>query len=100
MHFTYNNNKVPFPPNALVPSEFGGDGVKTIAEDLGMNDEAISNAQREYELNTIHIRRASEYPSVQQQLDMLYHDIKNGKLFNGTWIESIDFIKSKYPKPE
>ena len=31
---------------------------------------------------------------------MLYHDIKNGELENGTWIQTIDEIKSRYPKPD
>ena len=31
---------------------------------------------------------------------MLYHDIKNKNLENGSWIQSIDKIKSRYPKPE
>ena len=31
---------------------------------------------------------------------MLYHDIKNGNLENGTWIQTIDDIKNKYPKPQ
>ena len=30
---------------------------------------------------------------------MLYHDIKNGQLENGTWIKTIDNVKDKYPKP-
>ena len=34
------------------------------------------------------------------QLDMLYHDIKNGNLENGSWIQAIDEVKNKYPKPD
>ena len=30
---------------------------------------------------------------------MLYHDIKNGNLNNGTWINVIDNIKNNNPKP-
>ena len=44
-------------------------------------------------------RRACSYPSIEQQLDMLYHDIKNGNLENGDWIKSIESVKAKYPKP-
>lgn len=44
--------------------------------------------------------RYMRYPSVIEQLDMLYHDIVSGNLDNGTWIKSIKDIKNQYPKPE
>lgn len=44
--------------------------------------------------------RRYEYPSLQEQLDMLYHDIKNNNLNNGEWINTIDKVKEIYPKPE
>ena len=37
--------------------------------------------------------RASEYPSIQEQLDTLYHQGYDG------WKASIDEVKNKYPKP-
>lgn len=36
-------------------------------------------------------RRLQEYPSINEQLDMIYHDID-------TWREKIAAIKAKYPK--
>ena len=47
----------------------------------------------EYERN-----REKEYPDVVSQLDMLYHDIKNNNLENGSWIQKIESVKNKYPK--
>ena len=44
-------------------------------------------------------QREEHYPDVKFQLDMLYHDIKNGKLENGLWMKSIEEVKEKYPKP-
>ena len=44
--------------------------------------------------------RQKHYPEIKDQLDMLYHDIKSGKINNGEWIKSIELIKDKYPKPE
>jgi len=41
--------------------------------------------------------RTSQYPSLQDQLDMLYWDRKNG---TKTWEESIDKVKADNPKPE
>lgn len=44
--------------------------------------------------------RAPNYPLLEQQLDMLYHDIKSGNLESGSWITAIEAIKSQYPKPQ
>jgi hypothetical protein len=41
--------------------------------------------------------RQMEYPSIQEQLDMQYWDSVNG---TNNWSETIEAIKSKYPKPE
>ena len=41
--------------------------------------------------------RSISYPSIQDQLDMLYWDRKNG---TKTWEESIDKVKADIPKPE
>lgn len=40
-------------------------------------------------------RRMIEYPSVQEQLDMLYWDKING---TNNWLKTINEIKRKYPK--
>jgi hypothetical protein len=39
--------------------------------------------------------RALEYPSIQDQLDMQYHDALNGTT---TWQDAINAVKAKYPK--
>lgn len=44
--------------------------------------------------------REEQYPFLQDQLDMLYHDIKSGNLENGSWIASIDKVKQENPKPD
>jgi len=44
-------------------------------------------------------QRASAYPKIAEQLDMLYHDIKNGTLNSGAWIQAIEAVKTEYPKP-
>ena len=40
------------------------------------------------------------YPTIGDQLDMLYHDLKSGNLNNGNWIAAIDAVKENNPKPE
>lgn len=42
-------------------------------------------------------KRALEYPSIQEQLDMMYWDKVNG---TNNWQETIADIKAKYPKEE
>ena len=42
-------------------------------------------------------QRDRQYPSIQEQLDMLYWDRKNE---TKTWEESIDKVKADNPKPE
>lgn len=40
------------------------------------------------------------YPSISDQLDMLYHDITGGTgIENGSWISCIHEVKERYPKP-
>ena len=53
----------------------------------------IERLQAEYEYNQYQRDRASEYPSIQDQLDVLYHQGYDG------WKASIDEVKNKYPKP-
>ena len=40
-------------------------------------------------------KRKSEYPSITEQLDMLYHDKINN---TNTWQTAIESVKNKYPK--
>ncbi len=56
--------------------------------------EEYNKLVNEYENNQYQRDRAKEYPSIEEQLDLLYH----GGL--DAWKEEINKIKSKYPKPE
>ena len=42
--------------------------------------------------------RENEYPSIREQLDQLYWDLKNGRLDTGDWIQNITKIKLKHSK--
>ena len=44
--------------------------------------------------------REKQYPDLKEQLDMLYHDIKEDNLNNGRWIQTITAIKESNPKPD
>jgi hypothetical protein len=47
---------------------------------------------------TVLVKTEEGYPSIESQLDMLYHDIKNGTLADGNWIGAIEAVKTKFPK--
>lgn len=51
--------------------------------------------QAEYDNKQYQRDRASEYPALAEQLDMLYHDRINS---TDTWMEAIQAVKTKYPK--
>tara|TARA_B100000424_G_C22928668_1_gene494035 strand:+ start:192 stop:542 length:351 start_codon:yes stop_codon:yes gene_type:complete len=66
-------------------------------------DEVVTEIKREVDIYNYYLyerQREKLYPDWKAQMDMLYHDIKNNNLENGSWIQSIDTIKSTYPKPE
>ena len=57
----------------------------------------IAELQAEYDAQEYARNRSSEYPTWQEQMDMQYHDAKNG---TNTWQEAIEAVKTKYPKGE
>lgn len=75
--------------------------------DDGLNPPTQEEIEREikreceiYNYFLYEVKREKEYPEVREQLDMLYHDIKNNNLNNGTWIKTVEKIKQMYPKPQ
>ena len=67
-----------------------------IVFDNGWKYEAIPvEVEEEPEPLTYAEKRAMEYPSIQEQLDMIYWDKINS---TNTWQEKIAEIKAKYPK--
>lgn len=66
------------------------DGYTPIADDV------IAAKQEELRLAKAHIApRRSKYPSIQDQLDMMYHDQVDGTT---TWKDAIQAIKDAHPK--
>ena len=53
----------------------------------------VERLRQEYNNNQYQRDRKAEYPSIEDQLDTLYHQGYDG------WKASIDKVKSKYPKP-
>jgi hypothetical protein len=56
-------------------------------------EKEVQRLQEEYERNKYQRLRAKDYPSITDQLDILYHEGYDG------WKGKIDRIKRKYPKP-
>jgi len=57
-------------------------------------EEEVEKLKIEFELNKYKEKRFHAYPSLAEQLDMLYHLGYDG------WKEEINKIKEQYPKPE
>lgn len=77
-----------------VPDDFNYK--KTIVEE---NKEVLvsKSASEILESITYFEKRVSEYPKLEEQLDMIYKDMLNG---TSNWQDLITSIKDKYPKEE
>jgi hypothetical protein len=45
-------------------------------------------------------KREELYGDIKEQLDMLYHDIKDGNLNSGKWVSHIENVKNQIKKPD
>jgi hypothetical protein len=61
-------------------------------------EEEILKLQNEYKKLQYQRDRKQKYLPVEEQLDMLYHDIINNSLTTGEWVHHISSIKLNYPK--
>ena len=59
--------------------------------------EEIKKLQADYDAKQYQRDRQPEYPAINEQLDMIYWDKKNG---TKKWEEAIDKVKADNPKPE
>jgi len=85
----------------LCPNGAGWDGVeiKTISDPIPTQkemDAKIAELKAEYDAQEYARNRASDYPSIGDQLDMLMKDMRDGTT---THQESCEAVKDKYPKP-
>ena len=75
-----------------------GDAVPAGLIEISMEEVAAINeakAKLAFEAKTYDQKRLSAYPSMAEQLDMLYWDGVNGTT---TWADAIAAVKAKYPK--
>jgi hypothetical protein len=55
----------------------------------------VAELQAEYEAKQYQRDRQTQYPSIPDQLDMLYWDKVNG---TENWLNSIESVKNRFPK--
>ena len=62
------------------------------------SDEVAAKQAKQVEYDKVKYKkdRTFSYPSIGEQLDLLYWDKKNG---TNKWVEAVDKVKSDNPKP-
>jgi hypothetical protein len=93
--FTYKGIPCGAHPDAIVAEAFGGDGSKTVWQDLGMSDAERLVAIAEFETHQARQLRSNEYPPIGDQLDALW---KGGDAA-AEMLAKVQAVKAKYPKP-
>lgn len=68
-------------------------GTASISKELIL--EKLIEVKAEYEAKQYQRDRQKQYPSIADQLDMLYWDKVNG---TENWLNSIESVKSRFPK--
>lgn len=96
MFFIHNETRVGMRPDYILPEQLGGDGVKTVAQDLGYTEEQAAVLCREFDTNTALERRKAEYPSLIDYVDGV---VKNDQAQIDAYIAACQAVKAKYPKP-
>lgn len=61
------------------------------------NDKIVVDEEREAEAAAIQYRLDRSYPSIEEQLDMMYWDKING---TDNWVQTITEVKNSVPKPK
>ena len=73
-----------------------GNRVAFTSEEETTRDAEEAAVATEKAANEYKKKRREAFPSLQEQLDQLYWDKKNG---TNKWVEAIDKVKSDNPKP-
>lgn len=90
------NEEIAVPADTIVRTSKGKHYLLTAAEEDARSAEHEQFLAEEAKIG-YNRRRVKEYGSIQDQLDMLYWDKKHG---TNKWMEHIDDVKQRYPKPK
>ena len=82
-------------PNAVTVDDDAG-ALDKDGKSITLEQSKIDAARVELSKLDYRFKRADEYPSIEEQLDMQYWDKKNGTT---TWVDAIAKVKSDNPKP-
>ena len=74
------------------PMDKDGNQVPIVQSDY---EKEISRLESEQKANQYKLDRVDAYPSIGDQLDMIYHDQTEG---SRTWLDAIEAVKEAYPK--
>ena len=61
-----------------------------------MEELLIEYEAKQYQLDRVLVGGSNTYPSTEDQLDMLFHDKKDGTT---TWEDAVQAVKDAHPKP-
>ena len=82
---------------------FKADGTKITLVQSNIDAARVELDKLNYQLHRVGTATTSGYIPIKDQLDQLYHDMKDGKLgaaaTTGSWYVGITSIKTLYPKP-
>mgnify|MGYP007063767172 CR=1 FL=1 len=74
----------------------GGSGSQPTQSEI---DAEVKRLQAEYDAQEYARNRATEYPAIAEQLDLLYHDMTAGKGTKaGNWYKAVKKVKTDNPK--
>ncbi len=74
------------------------EGTTPVTEDQITNE--MTRVQAEYDSQEYARTRATEYPALAEQLDLLFHDMTAGKgTKSGNWYKAVNKVKTDNPKP-
>ena len=75
-------------------------GKVTRPTDKEINDK-VAELKADYDAKKYQRDREPNYPAIQEQLDLLYHDMTAGKGDKtGEWYKAVNKVKTDNPKPE
>ena len=61
----------------------------------------LAELQADFDVKQYQRDRATSYPEIREQLDLLYHDMTAGKGDKtGEWYKAVNKVKTDNPKPE
>ena len=101
-------NETEFYANFYKVTGVNSDGTAAETNDPAVHKIAWADIQTEvakldkldYQTNRVFNPTGTTYATVEEQLDMLYHDIEDGKLnTSGTWATHVKAVKDANPKP-